>query len=357
MNPYIILGTGRCGSTMLSNLLNQHPEVLSISELFSGIADLGGSIHEIFSTEFIKGDLFWAKMASITPRRHLLIKHGVDYKETLYPYEKNNSRFSAATGVPTILHIVLPHLTDDFDAVFDELAEYFQDRPAAKMVDHYSDLFSWLGERFGKSICVERSGGIVVGLDLVLESYPDTKYVHIVRDGRDVALSMSKHEAFRMFLMGQQMTEYLGVDPFVSGNRDNIDKLPAHFHAFLPESFDAKAFAEFRFPPSVNGTLWSNMVSQTAQLLSRLPSEQVLTLSYEAFCEEPKHYLEQLLNFLGAGVDKRWLDASIDMVRPSMASWKNIDKQEQMALCQACEPGFAALKDLLPEALRRYYMF
>ena len=35
--PVFILSTGRCGSTMVSNILNRHPQVLSLSEFISYI--------------------------------------------------------------------------------------------------------------------------------------------------------------------------------------------------------------------------------------------------------------------------------------------------------------------------------
>ena len=33
--PVIVLSSGRCGSTMLSDMLNLHPDILSISEFFT----------------------------------------------------------------------------------------------------------------------------------------------------------------------------------------------------------------------------------------------------------------------------------------------------------------------------------
>ena len=44
--PVFVVGTGRCGSTMLSNMLRIHPEVLSLSEFMVAIADLGGTPRE-----------------------------------------------------------------------------------------------------------------------------------------------------------------------------------------------------------------------------------------------------------------------------------------------------------------------
>ena len=43
-----VVGTGRCGSTLVSNMLNLHKEVLSLSEFFAFITDLGTLIPEAF---------------------------------------------------------------------------------------------------------------------------------------------------------------------------------------------------------------------------------------------------------------------------------------------------------------------
>lgn len=39
----LVLSTGRCGSTVLSELIREHPQALSVSELFSSVRpqDLG----------------------------------------------------------------------------------------------------------------------------------------------------------------------------------------------------------------------------------------------------------------------------------------------------------------------------
>ena len=35
--PVLVLSTGRCGSTLISDVLNTHPEVLSLSEFFANV--------------------------------------------------------------------------------------------------------------------------------------------------------------------------------------------------------------------------------------------------------------------------------------------------------------------------------
>lgn len=49
--PTFVVGTGRCGSTMLSNMLRQHPRVLSLSEFYASVVDFGRRMDETFRLE------------------------------------------------------------------------------------------------------------------------------------------------------------------------------------------------------------------------------------------------------------------------------------------------------------------
>jgi len=45
--PTSAVGTGRCGSPMLSNLIREHPFILRLSEFYSRIIDYGGRIDRV----------------------------------------------------------------------------------------------------------------------------------------------------------------------------------------------------------------------------------------------------------------------------------------------------------------------
>ncbi len=98
--PTFVVGTGRCGSTMLSNMLRTHPALLSISEFFALTTDIGGRIDEIFTPELIDGKAFFELIAALSPRSNLLLKHDVAPSEILYPFKSPKSRFSSETGAP-----------------------------------------------------------------------------------------------------------------------------------------------------------------------------------------------------------------------------------------------------------------
>src|ERR1700753_1075828 len=64
--PTFVVGTGRCGSTMLSNVLREHPKVLSLSEFFPGITDSRRAcVAQALSSTPIDGPHFWEIVAGI----------------------------------------------------------------------------------------------------------------------------------------------------------------------------------------------------------------------------------------------------------------------------------------------------
>jgi putative sulfotransferase len=157
-NPTFVVGTGRCGSTMLSSMLREHPKVLSLSEFFAWLVDSGGRLTQTFAPGPVDGQGFWDIVAAINPVTGFGYRHRVPCDEQLYPYESPGARFSSETGVPAILITTLPHLTDDPDGLFAALEGEVRTWPSATTREHYEHLFRWLAERFGKRLWIERSG-------------------------------------------------------------------------------------------------------------------------------------------------------------------------------------------------------
>lgn len=57
--PVFIVGTGRCGSTMLSNMLRKHPDVLSLSEFLVAVTDLGSRTALAFPEAEVAAKQVW----------------------------------------------------------------------------------------------------------------------------------------------------------------------------------------------------------------------------------------------------------------------------------------------------------
>lgn len=347
--PTFIVGTGRCGSTMLSNMLREHPHVLSLSEFFIMVTDGALSseiVSEAFSSEPIDGRRFWAAVAGKTSVYSFGLRHGITAPEWLYPCDAPGARFSRQTGVPAILLTTLPHLTKDHDALFDVLQAEVTSWPPATVGKHYRRLFEWLAHHFGKRLWIERSGGGLNLVNLLLPVFPEARFIHVVRDGRDAALSMQEHLAFRLYLIVRSLTELLGADPLQSSDRTHFDRLPPELRSFLPEDFNVDAFRAFRVPLSLCADLWSQQIVNTLPELLALPADRLLTLRYEDFFIDAKAQLDRLAAFLGDDfIDGDWSTRCAATVRKPRSTWRDLPEEEAHALTEACRPGCELLRE------------
>jgi len=356
MRPVFIVGTGRCGSTLLSNALRLHPRLASISELFTTATDLGGRIAACFDPGPVSADALATLLLVPPPKQSLLHRERIPMDEILYQPD-DATRFSAATGVPALLQTTLPHLagapggdlasaTRAADAVFGEVARFVQARPSAPMAAHLAALFAWLARRFDRPRWVERSGGSLRIVHRLVDAFPDARFVHLVRDGRDVARSMSRHAGFKLMFIAAALTEILGVDPFESADRRYAGDIPDDLAGFLPEAFDAAAFRAYRAPLELCGHYWSGEILAGTRTLAALPPDRVVTLHYEAIVARPADELSRLAAFVDpAPVDAAWLSQAAALVRPS-APRSALAPDAQRELDHACAPGLAALEAL-----------
>ncbi len=109
--PTFIVGTGRCGSTMLSNMLREHPKVLSLSEFFAAFLFGGRTAIEPLVLEPMDGREFWSIVAGVNAWNAYTMRRGVLSPALLYPCDDSTARFSRQTGVPAPMSTALPHLS------------------------------------------------------------------------------------------------------------------------------------------------------------------------------------------------------------------------------------------------------
>ena len=200
-------------------------------------------------------------------------------------------------------------------------------------------------QRFGKQTWVERTGSSLRIVAQLVEQFPEARFVHLVRDGRDCALSMSRHSGFRMMVIAFALLELMGHDPFEDSDRSTAEDLPDDLYAFLPEHFDAEAFRTYRIAPSLYGHYWSGELIQGLATLAHLPPERVLTLWYEEILADPEPAIRALLTFLHPSyVDDAWIQRTASLIHPPRSSWRTLPANEQQWLEAACQPGFQALQ-------------
>lgn len=342
--PAFIVGTGRCGSTLLSSFLRDHPAVLSLSELFVFLTDLGGRIDQAFPEGPLSGRAFWRLLSTPHPRQTLMLRHDVMMDEALYRPGPGR-RYTRESGVPALLATTLPHLFDAPEEVMDALAPFVQDGPAAPIGVHYRRLFDHLRARWGARLWVERSGGSLRIVPQLRRHFPDARFVHLVRGGPETALSMSRHLGFRMALVSTQLTEVLGVDPFESDDRSDAGDLPDDLARYLPECFDAAAFRGERTAPPLCGHYWSGELRAGLRALEGL-GDGLLTLRYEDVLARPEAALGRLFRFLLPDQPLPDLSACAARIRRPRSDPAELPPETRRQLERACAPGQALLEAL-----------
>ena len=345
--PVFVVGTGRSGSTFLSRCLRMHPDVASLSEFFVFVTDLAGRIAGAFPDgDAVDAATFWRIVGTAHPRQHLMLRHDVMMDEALYRPAPGR-RFTRDTGIPAIAATTLPHLAgdDDTDARLDAVETFVRSLAPAPIGEQYRRLFDHLRAGVGARVVVERSGGSLRIVRRLRRHFPGARFVHLVRDGRDAALSMSRHLGFRMALIASQLTEILGVDPFESTDRRWIDDVPDDLVAFLPEHFDRAAFLAYPTPPPLCGHYWSGEIQAGLADLQDLGPDHLLTLRYEDLLAEPAETLSRFLGFVvGESAPAALIDRMVSEVRRPRSGFAELEGSMRDEVARACAPGMEALR-------------
>jgi putative sulfotransferase len=347
-----ITGTGRCGSTLLSALLSRHPEILSLSEFFVMISDMCHNLRGLFPEQDVGPDYFWNLLSVPQPFLAASLRARVTCDEYLY-LRRDQRRFADAE-IPPVLLVTACLLADDPEALFDEMEEHVREFPPARTEVHFQRLITWLKRRLGRQVSVERSGSSISYMGTYLKVFPDAKVVHIIRDGRACAVSMSRQANFRLMYVHKRLNEMLGYDPYDTGNRSGSETLPERWRALLPESFSHDVFRELGMPASYFGDFWSRQLAAGVPVLRGLAPGQLLTIRYEDLVDVPERTLSRLIDFIGdrrhgpVRIDSEWVTECAAAMRPWLPAWNELPDDELTALEQACAPGFALLDGLYP---------
>jgi hypothetical protein len=146
MNPYVFfVGCPRSGTTLLGRIANAHPQLAVMHE-----------------TRWIPRCFEW--------------------REELTPDGLVTERLLSRLRDPRALEAL------QIDE--SEMAELVRESDGIHFAGFVTELFDRYGERQGKPLVGDKSPGYVRYLTLLHELWPEAKFAHIIRDGRDVCLSV-----------------------------------------------------------------------------------------------------------------------------------------------------------------------
>lgn len=290
-----VIGTGRCGSTLLSTLLAEHPDALVLTEFFGGLDVLD---------RFAEGDITGGQLAAILARdnelTNLWVNRNFTVKETVLDMSavaKEHSR------IPPLMFVMLPSLSDDPQGLFDEVIQWAKKQPTQPLSRHYPELFGWLMRMFNKTAWIERSGGSLEFFPGMRRTFPKARYVHIHRDGKEAALSMMNYPHFKTIVPQHfHPMDEADCEAAIAMNRSREqDPIYRWFDQPLP----AEKYGEY----------WSFCVAKAFSAIPLLDRDQYMDLQFETLLKKPHDTLRTVARFFDLPDRDEWIDRAVGKIQ------------------------------------------
>jgi hypothetical protein len=322
MMERFVVGTGRCGSTLLSTMLAEHPDALVLSEFFGGV-----NRPACFPTKPLSGK----QLASALSRGNLpsdyMRSQSIRLKESLH--DMSSDMVDEYHSPPTIVSIALAFISKDPEGLWRELIAEVATWPVRTAHDHYIELFTWLQQRNGKKFWLERSGVSWEFFPQLRRTFPNAKFVHIHRDGLESALSM---QAFPYFHVATSLfhdpPDRAEIEDIARYWNDRTDKNP------LRRRNDNQP------PTAAFGEYWSWQIEQGFSVVPKLNADQYLDVWFEDLLADPRATLTRIADFFEMGEAPGWMDKAIALMKPEVPSrFGSLPVEDQVALERACLDG------------------
>lgn len=332
-----ILGTGRCGSTILSKMLDVHPEVCVLSEFLVAL----DAVHK-----FGERDVGGAELAAIcdcglrsTGEFKKIARH-LKTPEIEFDFENPPPGVAPEDyrdGVyPELILLPLATLFDDPTVAFDELIAFAAAQPTRRLSEQLTALFDWTTRRAGKTVWVERSGGTLAQLPELIELFPDARFLHLHRDPFEVARSMRKHNHMRLFAL-----QHYGLRTPEGVSWADLDETDLRDDG--PMSPRLSALFEHEVPIELFLRDWNEMVLRGFASVKRLDVDQYAEISFEDLQTDPQRVLEQIVDFFELPPGDAWMDEASALLTPGKAGRATPSPDEAELIRTICHPSLVLL--------------
>lgn len=186
----------------------------------------------------------------------------------------------------------------------------------------YKNVYQWLMRLHlnGDLRFSEKTPRNCLIVPFLAETFPDAQFIHIVRDGRDVALSLSKKP---WFLASQAN----------SGRYEPGGYPYGPYAQFWVESDRAQ---EFESTSDIHRCIWvwKRFTEEALASIGQLPSSRYLEIRYESLVFEPEQSTEKLKSFLeiGGASEITTFQQAIEKADSSLSGqWKKQLSEQQLS--------------------------
>ena len=212
-----------------------------------------------------------------------------------------------------------------------ETDEFTREMADEKTKAYIRKQFRSLANRSAGATVLEKTCANSLRCGFVHEIFPYAKFVHIIRDGRDVAASAALRWNAKLDVgyilkkarfvpwsdLPYYASKYFGARVYrVVSGKSRLSTWGPKFDSMR------EAFTDHDLPVGC-AIQWKRCVELAMKQLAELNSEQVLTIKYEQFTADPAQQLQQVGEFLGISFDPADLAELTKRVsNKSVGKWK-----------------------------------
>ena len=242
---FCIVGSGRCGSTMLQKMMTLHPNIFVFNE-----THYIPKLYELFG------------LVEQDPRDMLEV-----VRRTYHVTDLNT--------------VVIPSSIENYFKGCEKMT-------IRQFCDHLGIALALLEN---KVIWADKTPDYGMFMGLIQSLWPECKFIHIMRNGIDVALSMSHHPGYRLMVCANELAW-----PNLSYNNYyknvNVENRP------FSNYFD----------------FWVSRTVRIKDEAKRLNSNSYIEITYEDLCSKTSLILESLVKFLQINTDIDWTEQCTSMI-------------------------------------------
>jgi hypothetical protein len=256
-DPFFVVGTGRCGSTLLRNLLCAHPDV------------------------YLPNETHWLPI--------LFHMYGTQHVPLESVFDTINHVYMAKGR--TALRRILDE-NELHPLVLQRAIQQRLEGRAATIAETMAAFYRVLALHNDAGLYGDKTPDYGLCMSTIQTMWPNAMFVHIHRDGRDVALSMADVLSFRV-LATAGINHWWGI------------AYGEHYRAYL-------AAAEGEQPIERFLHLWHSRKTRIDDEATRLRRGTYLSVAYEHLMDHPGATLAEIAAFLGLPDRAGWPDAALN---------------------------------------------
>lgn len=250
-NIHFIVGTGRCGTNLLNKMLRYHPQLFPITE-----------------THFI---------STLATRFANVELSAEDFWEIL------NEHYTSSGKIRwTDTHLKAANISDK-DFFKKQFIQYCHDH---KCATHAARVMAFLNLCYKKHTrhIIDKTPQYGLHMQAISRIFPQSKFIHLIRDGRYAATSMVKHKGINRLING--------------GHPEKLRDFSyqATLSRIAPDEATLQAAILY----------WEKVVLAIREQATNLPESQYLEVYYEDLMLKPRPTLKAVTDFLDVRQKGLW---------------------------------------------------